>query len=108
VILHITSVTEREVKTVIVALGSISFVEFEYSKDFEQKDVEEMCIVFKGSAPDKKISSENTKSLKFRIFEYNDSGKALYESDSIDEFEQDYFLAMSAYLSKTEIEYLPV
>ena len=71
-IIHISSSAERKVKTVIVALGTISFIEFEYEKDSEGKSTDEVCLHFNNDTVDKTFTSDEKTSITFEIFKCDD------------------------------------
>jgi hypothetical protein len=109
VVIHISAVKttsiERKVKTVIVAMGAISFIEFEYSTDLkeegfvdpEKRCSEEMCIHFKYDTADKEFNNEDT-DLTFSICKCDDLKTPVYQCYDIHLFEKQYLQAMADYL----------
>ena len=115
-IIHISSSAERKEKTVVVALGTISFIEFEYEKDSEGKSTDEVCLHFNNDTADKTFTSDEKTSITFEIFKCDDfqnttkddKGNEVvtpsYSCNNVSDFENLYLQATAEYLEEKNLE----
>ena len=92
-----TETAERKEKSIVIPFSSISFIEFEYGLNEQGIRIGELSISYNSNCADTVISESDVKSLNFIIIE-DGASKNKFESDNVEEFEEDFTEMMTRYM----------